>query len=153
MLLTKRNEYALLAMILLAGNKKDRPLPASGLAQKLRTTPAFMSKIAQQLAAAGLVTSRRGKGGGLMLVRQPERILVRDVFLAVDGTLLLSQCMCQGRCRHLACPLYPVLRKVQQELDAGMNSARLSSFVKTTKANPSRRGEKEQRRSRDTKGR
>ena len=46
MLLTKRNEYALQAMIILARQKEGELVPASALAKKLKTTPAFMSKIA-----------------------------------------------------------------------------------------------------------
>ena len=67
MLLTKRNEYALQAMILLARQKEGELIPASTLALALKTTPAFMSKIAQQLSGAGLLRSRKGKNGGLFL--------------------------------------------------------------------------------------
>jgi len=128
MLLTKRNEYALQAMILLA-RRPGQTVSAQALAAALRASPGFMSKIAQRLAAAGLVTSRKGKGGGLALARRPERIRARDIFRAVDGTLRLSQCMEQGRCEHRVCPIYSTLRKVQSELDREINSARLSKFV------------------------
>ena len=129
MLLTKRNEYALQAMILLARRTSGTPLSAQSLARALRTSPGFMSKIAQRLAAAGLVTARKGKGGGLALARRPERIRARDIFRAVDGTLRLSQCMADGQCAHRVCPIYPTLRKVQIELDREINAARLSKFV------------------------
>jgi Rrf2 family nitric oxide-sensitive transcriptional repressor len=129
MLLTKRNEFALQAMILLARSHAGEKISARALARTLRASPGFMSKIAQQLAAAGLVTSRKGKGGGLELAHRPERILVRDIFRAVDGTLRLSQCMADGRCAHRACPIFPALRRVQTELDRQVNSARLSTFV------------------------
>jgi len=128
MLLTKRNEYALQAAVLLARSR--RRMPASELALALGTSPAFVSKIAQQLVRAGLVIARRGKGGGLSLARPPERIRVRELFRAVDGPLLLAGCLEHGRCRHLDCPLYPVLGRVQGRLDRELNDARLSTFVK-----------------------
>jgi Rrf2 family nitric oxide-sensitive transcriptional repressor len=128
MLLTKRNEYALQAMILLARHPGET-VSAQALAAALRASPGFMSKIAQRLATAGLVTARKGKGGGLALARRPERIRARDIFRAVDGTLRLSQCMADGRCAHRVCPIYPALRKVQSELDREINSARLSKFI------------------------
>lgn len=129
MLITKRNEYALQAMIILARQEKDRPLAASALAKHLKTTPAFMSKIAQQLTRAGLLSTKRGKAGGLFLGRPAERILVKDIFTAVDGALSVSACMNQGRCNHHVCPIYPALAELQRDLDSKLNSAKLSTFV------------------------
>lgn len=129
MLLTKRNEHALQAMILLARQKEERPLAASALAKMLKTTPAFMSKIAQQLAGAGLVKTRRGKTGGLLLAKPAARIQVRDIFEAVDGKLKVSACVLEGRCKHHVCPIYPALTKLQKDLDKNLNSAKLSTFV------------------------
>ncbi|MDI6740924.1 MAG: Rrf2 family transcriptional regulator [Candidatus Edwardsbacteria bacterium] len=134
MLLTKRNEYALQAMILLAKNRTGDRLSAQALARRLGASSGFMSKIAQRLAAAGLVTAWRGKGGGLSLARRPERIRVRDIFRAVDGTLRVSQCMEEGRCTHLICPIFATLHKVQDELDREINAAKLSKFVSVRSA-------------------
>jgi len=129
MLLTKRNEYALQAMILLARQKKGKLQPASSLARALRTTPAFMSKIAQQLIAAGLVISKKGKGGGLFLARPAGSIRVWHIFSAVDGELAVSACVKEGRCKHHICPVYPALSRLQKDLDKELNSARLDKFV------------------------
>ncbi|MDQ7797456.1 MAG: Rrf2 family transcriptional regulator [Candidatus Edwardsbacteria bacterium] len=129
MLITKRNEYALQAMIILARQEEGRPLAASALAKRLKTTPAFMSKIAQQLAKAGLLTTKRGKAGGLFLGRPANKILVKQIFAAVDGALSVSACMSQGRCRHHVCPIYPALTRLQKDLDNRLNSAKLSTFV------------------------
>ncbi|MDP2806649.1 MAG: Rrf2 family transcriptional regulator [bacterium] len=129
MLLTKRNEYALQSMILLARQNEGQPLAASALAKRLKTTPAFMSKIAQQLSGAGLVRSRKGKNGGLFLGRPAHKILVKQVFAAVDGTLSVSACMDEGRCKHHVCPIYPVLTRLQKDLDNRLNSAKLSTFI------------------------
>lgn len=130
MLITKRNEYALQAMVLLAQPRAGRPATAKALAQTLGTSPAFMSKIVQRLAAAGLVHGRRGRHGGLSLARPASRIRIREILEAADGPLLVSQCMVDGRCAHLACPLYPALRKVQAQLDRYLNNARLDQLLK-----------------------
>ncbi|MBI4727382.1 Rrf2 family transcriptional regulator [candidate division TA06 bacterium] len=129
MLLTKRNEYALQAMIILARQKEGRLLAASALAKRLKTTPAFLSKIAQQLSGAGLVRSQKGKNGGLSLGRPAQKVLVKQIFSAVDGTLSVSACMNEGKCKHHICPIYPVLTRLQKDLDNRLNSAKLSTFV------------------------
>lgn len=129
MLLTKRNEYALQAMIVLARQHDGQALPASFLAKKFKTTSAFMSKIGQQLTRAGLLDSKRGKVGGLFLGRSADKILVRDIFAAVDGALSVSACVNEGRCKHHVCPIYPALSRLQKDLDDKLNSAKLSTFV------------------------
>lgn len=129
MLLTKRNEFALQAAILLA--KSGRSMPASELARIIGASPAFMSKIAQQLVRAGILCSTRGKKGGLALAVLPEKTSARDIFQAIDGPLLIAACLKRGRCRHFDCPLFPVLKKIQGDLDRKLNDARLSVLKKT----------------------
>ena len=133
MLLTKRNEYALQVMIMLAQADGRGQRPASVMAAQLRTSPAFMSKICQRLVRARLVVARRGRGGGLTLARPAQRIRVRDVFAAVDGAPVVSECMVRGRCDHLLCPLYPVLARLQTDLDRGLNSATLAALARREK--------------------
>lgn len=128
MLITKRNEFALQSSILLA--KSPRKLSSSDLARSLGTSPAFMSKIAQQLVRAGIFRSVRGKRGGLSLARPPRDILVKEIFRAADGPLLISNCLATGPCGHLSCPLFPILGKIQAELDRKLNNARLSDLAK-----------------------
>lgn len=134
MLLTKRNEYALQVMIMLAQAGQDGQLPASLMAAQLRTTQAFMSKICQRLVRAKLVRARRGRGGGLVLAKPAHAVKVRDVFAAVDGAPVVSECMVRGRCSHLLCPLYPVLGGLQKDLDRGLNGAALASLARQARA-------------------
>jgi len=129
MLITKRNEYALQAMIILARQEEGRPLAASALAKALKTTPAFMSKIAQQLTRASLLGTKRGKEGGLLLAKPASKIIVSDIFGAVDGKLKVSACVLEGRCKHHVCPIYPALSRLQRDLDNKLNLAKLSTFV------------------------
>jgi len=133
MLLTKRNEYALQAMVLLASGRVRSPATARSLAGLLKTSPAFMSKIVQKLSRAGLLKSRRGRGGGLALARPPQLIIVGEIFRAVDGELLVSPCVRTGHCAHLPCPLHPALRRIQFQLDLVLNRARLSQIAKGVK--------------------
>lgn len=53
----------------------------------------FLSKVVQQLAAAGLVTTTRGVGGGIRLARAPREIRLLDVVIATDGPRLFTACV------------------------------------------------------------
>ena len=48
----------------------------------------FLEQIFQRLRKAGLVTGKRGPGGGFVLTRPPSQISLREVVEAVDGPIV-----------------------------------------------------------------
>lgn len=52
------------------------------LARVLKTNPTFIRKLVANLVDAQLVESFRGKGGGIKLARVPEKISLKDIYLA-----------------------------------------------------------------------
>lgn len=64
-------------------------------------------KLVSRLAAAGLLESARGTGGGFRLARPPATISLADIVEAVDGPIALTACVdaghqdccIQGSCR------------------------------------------------------
>jgi Rrf2 family transcriptional regulator, nitric oxide-sensitive transcriptional repressor len=65
-----------------------------------------LMKIANMLTRAGYIKSVRGRGGGLMLARRPEKIRVSDVvrttepdFALADCFISESKCPIAARCR------------------------------------------------------
>ncbi len=64
-------------------------------------SPDHLSKVMQKLSRAGMVRSRRGRGGGFTLAVNPEDIRLMDVWIALEGTFQYSICPFAGK----ACPL------------------------------------------------
>jgi Rrf2 family transcriptional regulator, nitric oxide-sensitive transcriptional repressor len=75
-------EYALLAMVQLASENSGF-CTTQQIAKKTRVSLPYLSKVFQLLARAGLVTSRRGKHGGIKLAKPANRISLLDVVVAV----------------------------------------------------------------------
>ena len=88
MRVSQRLDYALRALVVLAGQPQDRPLPAGEVAETLGMPRRFVEQQVTILAQAGLVTCRRGASGGCMLARPAERITVADVATALHGEVL-----------------------------------------------------------------
>lgn len=67
----------------------------------------YARTIARDLVAAGLLTSRRGVGGGIELARPAEEISILDIFNAMGEPLSMSLCT-QGRVcnRSPKCPIH-----------------------------------------------
>lgn len=93
MLLNKTSEYGIRAMLYLAQAGSNGYISAGDIGRQLDISSHFLTKIMQQLTAAGLVKSYRGPNGGLALARDPESISVRDVYVALEGDSLFSECV------------------------------------------------------------
>lgn len=86
MQVTAKSDYALRAVVSLAlqdGALRTR----SELARDQSIPPKFLESILAELTRAGLLTARRGVGGGYVLGRPADSISVADVLRAVDGPL------------------------------------------------------------------
>ena len=100
------------------------------LAWSVNTNPVVVRRIAGQLARAGLIRVRRGPGGA-QLAREPERISLEDVWLAVqaaEGAALLPV----HRRPNMACPVGRRVRPVLTEAFAGAEAALHQVLAQTT---------------------
>ena len=95
----------------------------------------FMAKIALQAAAAGLVCTQRGTGGGLALARHPDRITLLQVVEAIDGPIAFMRCTLEpSRCpRFNKCAVHPIWEKAKQQLEELLSNTSLSEVTQAQK--------------------
>ena len=77
-------EYALRVMSALAMSP-DNLVPTSSLADLTKVPSNYLAKVLQQLAGAGLVTGRRGVGGGYRLSRPAANIRLVEIIQTVGN--------------------------------------------------------------------
>jgi Rrf2 family protein len=65
--------------------RDEQPVAVREIAERHAIPAPFLTQILQQLRAAGLVASSRGKQGGFRLARPADRITLADVCDAVLG--------------------------------------------------------------------
>ena len=113
--LTLKGDYAVRVVVELAAQPPDATVKSGDLCRRTGVPPAFLSKIVQTLAHAGLVRTRRGALGGVALLRAPRRISLRDVIEAVEGPIHLNRCLVRpGLCpRDRFCPVHSVWARIQ----------------------------------------
>jgi Rrf2 family protein len=90
--LSKKADYALLAMRHLTANATRGAMPARELAEAYDIPPELLAKVLQQLVRARLLESHQGIRGGYGLARTPQSISVADVIQAIDGPLTVTAC-------------------------------------------------------------
>lgn len=83
--LSQTAEYALRAMAWIASRPAGGPVLARELSQGTGIPAQYLAKILRRLVLAGILVSRKGRGGGFTLARPADRIRFRDVLTAVDA--------------------------------------------------------------------
>jgi Rrf2 family protein len=90
--LSKKADYALLAMRHMAAHVDRGALSARELAEAYDIPVELLAKVLQKLVRARLLASHQGIHGGYGLGRPPQAISVADVIQAVDGPLTVTAC-------------------------------------------------------------
>jgi Rrf2 family transcriptional regulator, iron-sulfur cluster assembly transcription factor len=88
-MLSKSWGYAVRAMVRMAETHSDpkHRWSSDELAEAAGLPPSFLAKVMQQLTAAGLVESVRGRGGGIRLARNPSAIRLYDIALSTEDNV------------------------------------------------------------------
>ncbi|MEU4419822.1 Rrf2 family transcriptional regulator [Actinoplanes sp. NPDC024001] len=78
-------EWALHTCLNLTWLPEDKPVPTAKLAAFYELPAAYLNKQMQALSRAGIVSSTPGPRGGFRLARDPERITLLDIVVAIEG--------------------------------------------------------------------
>jgi len=117
------------AMMLLARAQRGALLSVHALSGRLDASEAHLGKVLQRLGKAGLVTSRRGPGGGFSIPQSAENATLLAIYEAIEGELPSTACLlrrpaCDGR----TCVLGELLQSVSHSVHHYLSTRRLSDF-------------------------
>ncbi len=135
MRISKKSEYALRALFVLAQSRPDRPYPIQDLSQRENIPIKFLEQILLSLRREGLLESKRGVGGGYQLARPATEITVGEVIRLFDGPLAPVACAAAGTnekctCRDpRTCPLRLAMTEVASAVSALLDDLSLRDAV------------------------
>ena len=102
--MSTRGDYACRALLSLAlRDGGSGPTSVRDIAERTALPQPYLEQILLALKGAGLVRSKRGVGGGYVLARPAEQILLSDILAAVDGPIVLGdfgEPHADGACDH-----------------------------------------------------
>jgi len=126
--LTKKADYALMAMKHLAEHSNEGSRSAKDVSEAYGIPPEALAKILQKLAKAGLLHSQHGINGGYMLARAAHTISAFEVIEAIDGPLFITSCVTtRGECDQSdRCNIREPLRKVNESIEAVLKRIKIS---------------------------
>ncbi len=129
--LTRAGDYAARAVLHLASLDKDEIADRESVSKAQDIPLSFLSKILQQLSAAGIIRSFKGSAGGYRLARPAVEITFLEVITAVEGPLALNQCLVRpSRCdRSEKCPIHPIWERAQAGLENVLDSITFAEIL------------------------
>lgn len=91
---------------------------------------AYLSKVLQGLARAGVVKSQRGVGGGISLVKSPEELTILEVVNAVDPIVRITTCPLglKAHGKNL-CPLHKRVDNAMASVEEAFKSTTLAEVI------------------------
>jgi len=119
-MLSKKSKYAIKALIALAEHGREEPVRIADLARAQQIPPKFLESILLELRNQGFLRSRKGKGGGYLLARDPGSIYLGQIVRMFDGPLAPVPCASQtayvpcSDCRNEAvCGVHLAMKEVR----------------------------------------
>jgi Rrf2 family protein len=94
-MLSKKAKYAIKALVALADPECAQPVRIADLARQEQIPPKFLELILLGLKNHGWLQSRKGKGGGYLLARDPADIHLGQIVRMFDGPLAPVPCASQ----------------------------------------------------------
>ncbi len=98
----------------------------------------YLSKVLGQLSKLGLLESRKGRGGGYRLARDPASVHLRDIVLPIDGIERATRCAfglptCSD---DDPCPLHDEWKLVKEGFERMLSSRTLADLASHPRARP-----------------
>ena len=121
---------AIHAMAHIARSKGNVNHSVGEIAGEQGVSVAHLSKVMQRLVKVGLLTSRRGPGGGFVLGRAADKISLLEILEAMDGPM--SDCKCllgRKKCLFGGCALGALLTHVNHQVRVFMASRNLTDLM------------------------
>lgn len=134
-MLSKSAEYALRAAVELA-QQPEHSVSAEQLATATKVPRRYLHKVLQGLAAADLVRSHPGPGGGYRLKRDPATISILDVVNAVAPIERISVCPLQLPSHTTLCPLHRALDEAYANMEEAFARVSLAEVSLDPSKNP-----------------
>jgi len=90
--LTKKTDYGLQLMMVLAKKYQKGPIALRQIAKEEKLPFKFLEQVVFLLKMAGLVDSKEGKNGGYFLTKSPKKISMAEVIEALEGPMEFGHC-------------------------------------------------------------
>lgn len=130
-MISKTAEYALRAVTWLA-REPSKAISADVLAEKTKVPRRYLTRVMQDLAAAEVVESRSGPGGGYVLVIATDELTILEVINAVSPLERIRSCPLGIEEHTSLCPLHAELDRAYAAQEGAFSAVTIKQLVEST---------------------
>jgi Rrf2 family protein len=118
-MLSQKAQYAFRALTHLVDKFQKGPVLISEIAAQKRIPLKFLENILLELKKAGILDSKKGKGGGYFIRQDPAQTTIASIIRIVDGPIAMLPCVslyfyqkCKN-CDEHNCGLHGMMEQVR----------------------------------------
>jgi len=92
-MLTRKTKYGIKALTFMAGKEDNSPVQIETISKHENISHKYLESILLQLKKAGILGSKKGKGGGYYLLKPAKEIQMTSVIRVLEGPIALLPCV------------------------------------------------------------
>ncbi|MDP3313462.1 Rrf2 family transcriptional regulator [Lutibacter sp.] len=92
-MLSKKTKYGLKALSYLAKQDENMPILISDISTSENISKKFLENILLTLKKSGILSSKKGKGGGYFLLKKPSEIKISFIIRVLEGPIAMLPCV------------------------------------------------------------
>jgi len=133
---SNRCELAIQTMLYLSSEGEERLIAVQEIAEKMDIPRQFAAKVMQELVAAKLTISQKGKKGGFSLAKPAGETTIIEIIKAIDGSDIFSKCVLgfHGCSLNEPCPIHIEWGKIRDDLKTTFTKYSLKDLKDMTKS-------------------
>ncbi|WP_062061986.1 RrF2 family transcriptional regulator [Aquimarina longa] len=135
-MLSKKTKYGLKALTYIARKRCDDPVLISEIATNENISQKFLESILLTLRKTGFLGSKKGKGGGYYLIKEPKDITMVSVIRVLEGPIAMLPCVslnfyekCDDCPDENKCAVHSVMIEVRDSTLKVLENKTLADFI------------------------
>ena len=119
-MLSKKTKYGLKALTYLAKQQNNTPVQIATISKSENISLKFLESILLTLRKNGFLGSKKGKGGGYYLLKDPKEIKMTSIMRILEGPIAMVPCVslnfyekCDDCPDENACSVHKLMIKVR----------------------------------------
>lgn len=142
-MLSNTCKYGIRAILFIASKQiKNEKVGLKLISDELKIPQPYLAKILQTLSKKKILDSSKGPHGGFSLLKNPAKLTLMDIILAIDGDYYIESCFITGgKCSFEGkdksqCLLHDDLKKERLRMTKYFSSRTIESMVKQKRRTP-----------------
>lgn len=135
-MLSKKTKYGLKALTFIARRTDNKLVPIAMIAKNENISQKFLESILLTLRKSGFLGSKKGKGGGYYLLKDPKDIKMSSVMRILEGPIAMVSCVslnfyekCDDCPDEKACSVYNLMIEIRDSNLKIYNNKSLSDLI------------------------